>query len=219
MDFRDARERMVEEQIAGRGVRDQRVLAAMRTVPREVFVPYDQAEAAYDDCPLPIGSGQTISQPYIVAVMIEAAELKPDERVLDVGTGSGYAAAVMSRIASEVFTIERHAPLSDEARRKFDTLGYSNIHLCTGDGTNGWLEAEPFDAIVVAASGPAAPRALKDQLAIGGRLVMPVGNETQHLLRIRRTHESRFEEEDLGLVMFVRLIGEEGWKSDSEGRG
>jgi len=219
MDFRDAREKMVEEQIASRGVRDQRVLAAMRMVPREVFVPTDQAEAAYDDCPLPIGSGQTISQPYIVAVMIEAAELKPDERVLDVGTGSGYAAAVMSRIASEVFTIERHAPLSDEARRKFDTLGYSNIHLCTGDGTKGWLEAAPFDAIVVAASGPATPRALKDQLAIGGRLVVPVGNETQHLLRIRRTHESRFEEEDLGLVMFVRLIGEEGWKSDREGRG
>jgi len=219
MDFRKARERMVEEQIANRGVRDRRVLDAMRTVPREVFVSHGQERAAYDDCPLPIGAGQTISQPYIVAVMIEAAELQPEDRVLEVGAGSGYASALMSLIAGEVYAIERHASLSEEAVRRFARLGYTNIQLRTGDGTKGWPEAAPFDAIVVAASGPAAPRTLKEQLAIGGRLVIPVGNETQHLVRIRRKDETHFEEEDLGLVMFVRLVGEEGWPSDRKARG
>lgn len=219
MDFPEARKRMVEEQIANRGVRDRRVLDAMRTVPREAFVSPGLESAAYDDCPLPIGAGQTISQPYIVAVMLEAAELQSEDRVLEVGAGSGYVSALMSRMAAEVYAIERHASLSEEAARRFDRLGYTNIKLRTGDGTKGWPEAAPFDAIVVAASGPTAPQRLKEQLAIGGRLVMPIGDNTQHLVRIRRKDETHFQEEDLGLVMFVRLIGEEGWSSDREGRG
>ncbi|MBS7455751.1 protein-L-isoaspartate(D-aspartate) O-methyltransferase [Coralloluteibacterium stylophorae] len=212
----EARRRMVESQLAARGVRDGRVLEAMRTVPRDAFVDPGFEEFAYDDTPLPIGEQQTISQPYIVALMIEAGRLEPGTRVLEVGAGSGYAAAVMSRIAGTVHAIERHASLGEAARGRFGRLGYRNIELRVGDGTRGWAEAAPFDAILVAAGAPATPAALRAQLAIGGRLVIPVGDEerSQRLLRITRRGEDEYEEEDLGGVMFVPLVGEHGWAED-----
>lgn len=212
----EARERMVEQQIAGRGIRDAAILAAMRLVPREEFVAEALREFAYDDTPLPIAEGQTISQPYIVALMIEAAEVGPQDRVLDVGTGSGYSAALLSRMAGHVFTIERHAGLAKAAKAVFDRLGYDNIEVATGDGSLGWPEEAPFDAILVAAGGPRVPESLKRQLAIGGRLVIPVGSgeRFQTLLRVRRVDEDSFEEEDLGAVAFVPLIGREGWPDD-----
>jgi protein-L-isoaspartate(D-aspartate) O-methyltransferase len=216
LDLSRLRDRMVDVQIARRGVRDRRVLDAMRRVPREAFVEPGFEEFAYEDGPLPIGEGQTISQPYIVALMIEAAEVKPGERVLEVGAGSGYAAAVMSQIADHVFAIERHLPLADAARRRFGELGYGNVDLRIGDGTQGWPEAAPFDAILVAAGGPRVPEALKEQLAVGGRLVIPVGEEErrQKLLKITRTSAAEYEEEDLGGVMFVPLVGEQGWAEE-----
>jgi len=213
LDLSKARDRMVDVHIAHRGVRDRNVLDAMREVPREKFVEPGFEEFAYEDGALPIGQSQTISQPYIVALMIEAAEVKPGDKVLEVGAGSGYAAAVMSRIAKKVYAIERHAALAEAARLRFDRLGYANIELRVGDGTKGWLEAAPFDAILVAAAGPSTPQALKDQLDVGGRLVIPVGEEprNQRLLKITRTGGTTFEEEDLGAVMFVPLVGEQGW--------
>src|SRR6059058_6152561 len=177
LDLARARERMVQVKIARRGIRDSRVLDAMRRVPREAFVEPGFEEFAYEDGPLPIGEGQTISQPYIVALMIEAAEVKPGDHVLEVGTGSGYAAAVMSQIANRVYTIERHPSLAETARRRFGTLGYDNIEVRTGDGSKGWPEAAPFNSILVAAGGPEAPAALKAQLAIGGHLIIPVGSK------------------------------------------
>lgn len=211
-----ARDRMVDVQLAGRGIRDRQVLAAMRTVPRETFVEADMREFAYEDSPLPIGSGQTISQPYIVALMIEAAGIAPGDRVLEVGAGSGYAAAVMSRIAARVHTIERHAALAEQAEGRFRELGYDNIELRVGDGSLGWPEAAPFDAILVAAGAPETPRALREQLAIGGRLVIPVGDEEygQRLRRITRTGEDDFDQDDLGGVRFVPLIGRQGWREN-----
>src|SRR5215217_2529473 len=215
-DLSRARDRMVNIQIAGRGVRDPLVLEAMRRVPREAFVEPGFEEFAYEDSPLPIGEGQTISQPYMVALMIEAAEVKPGDRVLEVGAGSGYAAAVLSRIATRVHAIERHPALADTANRRIKRLDYDNIDLRVGDGTLGWPEAAPFDAILVAAGGPEVPQALKEQLAIGGRLVIPVGEEerSQILLKITRTSKKGYDEEDLGGVMFVPLIGEQGWAED-----
>jgi len=211
-----ARARMVDVQIARRGVRDRHVLEAMRRVPREAFVEPGLEEFAYEDGPLPIAEGQTISQPYIVALMIESAEVKPGTSVLEVGAGSGYAAAVMSQIADRVYAIERHPSLGEAARQRFKTLGYDNIDLRIGDGTNGWPEAAPFDAILVAAGGPEVPQALKEQLAIGGRLVIPVGEQErrQTLLKVTRKAEADYEEEDLGVVAFVPLIGEQGWAED-----
>lgn len=210
-----ARARMVDVQIARRGVRDKAVLEAMRAVPREAFVEAGFEEFAYEDGPLPIGEGQTISQPYIVALMSEAVELRPSGRVLEVGAGSGYAAAVLSRIAGTVYAIERHPSLGETARQRFERLGYSNIELRIGDGTRGWPEAAPFDAILVSAGGPEVPQALKQQLTIGGRLVIPIGNtHHQRLLKITRTSESDFEEEECGAVTFVPLIGEQGWLED-----
>ncbi|HZW16265.1 MAG TPA: protein-L-isoaspartate(D-aspartate) O-methyltransferase [Brevundimonas sp.] len=213
----EARERMVERQVARRGVHDDHVLDAMREVPREVFVPAGLQAFAYDDAPLPIEAGQTISQPYIVGLMIEAAAIRPGDRVLEIGAGSGYAAAVMSRIAEQVFAIERHADLTELARTRLRRLGYDNVELRTGDGTRGWAEAGPFDAILAAAGGPAVPQALKDQLDLGGRLVMPVGaaRDEQRLIRVTRTSATHFEEDDLGGVRFVPLVGEQGW-SDAD---
>jgi len=209
-------ERMVETQIAARGIRDRTLLRAFRTVPREAFVDEGFEEFAHEDGPLPIGEGQTISQPYVVAVMIEAAELKPADRVLEVGGGSGYAAAIMSRVAGRVFVLERHAALVEQARQRFAKLGYENIELRAGDGTKGWPEAAPFDAIIVSAGGPAVPASLKAQLALGGRLVIPVGQEERHqsLLKLIKTGASSFQCEDLGAVAFVPLIGEQGWAED-----
>ena len=216
LDLSRARDRMVDVQIARRGVRDPYVLDAMRRVPREAFVEPGFEEFAYEDGPLPIGEDQTISQPYIVGLMTEAAEVKPGDRVLEVGAGSGYAAAVMSRIAGKVYAIERHPSLREAARQRFSKLGYDNIDLRVGDGTRGWPEAAPFDAILVAAGGPEVPQALKEQLAVGGRLVIPVGDEErrQTLLKLTRTSDTDYEKEDLGAVTFVPLIGEQAWAED-----
>jgi protein-L-isoaspartate(D-aspartate) O-methyltransferase len=218
-DFAFARARMVNRQIARRGIADARVLAAMREVPRERFVADACAEAAYDDAPLPIGEGQTISQPYIVARMIEAAALAPTDRVLEIGAGCGYAAAVMSRIAACVCAIERIAALGEAARRRFAELGYDNIALRVGDGTLGWPDEAPFDAIVVSAGGPDIPAALREQLAVGGRLVIPVGSDQeQTLVRLLRAAQDSFERQELCPVRFVPLIGEQGWPDAQKDR-
>ena len=218
LDLGPDRERMVDRQLARRGVSDNHVLDAMREVPREAFVPEGLQEFAYEDTPLPIEAGQTISQPYIVGLMIEAAEIRPGDRVLEIGAGSGYAAAVISRIADRVYAIERHDELTVLAASRLQRLGYDNVELRTGDGTHGWLEAAPFDAILAAAGGPAIPQVLKDQLDIGGRLVMPVGEtqRDQRLIKVTRISATHFEEEDLGGVMFVPLIGEHGWSRDEQ---
>ena len=206
------RERMVDRQIESRGVRDEAVLYAMRKVPREHFVPESLAEFAHDDRPLPIGEGQTISQPYVVATMTEALRLRPNDRVLEIGTGSGYAAAVLSVIAAEVYTIERLQGLAESARRRLAELGYSNVHVRYGDGSLGWPDHAPYDAIVVTASGPDVPTALLEQLAIGGRLVMPIGKlDHQRLVRVERTGQDRYTREILEPVVFVPLIGAQGW--------
>jgi protein-L-isoaspartate(D-aspartate) O-methyltransferase len=217
IDFEARRREMVRRQIAHRGVRDRRVLDAMSAVPREVFVPERLADVAYEDTPLPIEEQQTISQPYIVALMAETLELEPGQRVLEVGTGSGYAAAVLSRIVGEtgeVYAIERHASLAELARGRMRRLGYGNVNVRHGDGTLGWPEHAPYDAIAVAAGGPEVPPALKRQLAVGGRLVIPVGTDPrlQELVRVRRTGPDRFEQENLGGVRFVPLVGAQGWK-------
>ena len=207
------RDRMVAEQIAGRGVSDPAVLKAMGLVLREDFVPADLAEAAYEDGPLPIGYGQTISQPFIVAAMTEAARVKPGDRVLEIGTGSGYGAAVLSKVAAEVYTIERIEALADSARERLAALGYDNVHVLCGDGTLGWAEHAPYDAIIVTAGGPSVPPALVDQLRDGGRLVMPVGSSqrSQRLVRCTRTGPGNYTREDLEWVAFVPLLGEQGW--------
>ena len=207
-DSEKLRRRMVERQLVRRGIADERVLEAMFSVPREAFVPQYLARHAYDDCALPIEAEQTISQPYIVALMAEAAELKAGDRVLEIGTGSGYAAAVLGRIAGQVHTIERHALLAQTAQARLAALGYGNIEVRCGDGMQGWPEAAPFDAILSAASGPGIPEAWKRQLAHGGRLVMPRGGITrvQNLIKLKRTGEEDFVEENLGKVMFVPLV-------------
>ncbi|MBB6300637.1 protein-L-isoaspartate(D-aspartate) O-methyltransferase [Rhizobium leucaenae] len=210
-----ARDNMVEYQLQRRGISDRTVTKAMRTVPREVFVNPGFEEFAYEDTPLAINEGQTISQPFIVALMIEKADIEPNDRVLEIGTGSGYAAAVMSRIARHVYTIERHAALAEEAKQRFQRLGYRNIEVRVGDGSKGWPKAAPFDAIVVTAGGPSVPQSLKDQLDLGGRLIIPVGGESeQRLLRVTRTGADTFDEDDLGGVRFVPLIGAEGWTAE-----
>jgi protein-L-isoaspartate(D-aspartate) O-methyltransferase len=209
--FTEARERMVERQLLQRGMRDERVLAAFAKVPREAFVPDDLAEAAYDDHPLPIGESQTISQPYVVALMAEAARIGPDARVLEVGAGSGYAAAILAELAKEVVTIERHTSLATKAQEALQRLGYSNVVVIEGDGSLGWPARAPYNAIVVAAGAPAPPESLKDQLADGGRLVIPVSVNSHQDLKVITRRGDRFEEESLGGVRFVPLLGEEGW--------
>jgi protein-L-isoaspartate(D-aspartate) O-methyltransferase len=205
------RERMVATQIEARGITDPFVLDAMRSVPRERFVPASLAECAYDDGPLPIGEGQTISQPYIVAVMTQAARIKPGERVLEIGTGSGYGAAVLSRVAAEVYTVERIGALAETARRRLSDLGYANVHVLEGDGSLGWAEHAPYDAILVTAGAPRVPKTLLGQLVIGGRLIMPVGSSYgQRLVRVTRTDTHEYDHENLEAVAFVPLIGAEG---------
>lgn len=210
---------MVERDIAARGVRDELVLDAMRQVPRELFLPQNLREFAYDDSPLPIAGEQTISQPYIVAFMAEALMLKGGEKVLEIGAGSGYAAAVLSEIAANVYTVERLGPLAEKAAATLAELGYDNVHVLHGDGTKGWPKHAPYDAIVVAAGGPQVPESLKEQLKIGGRLVIPVGTDqrSQELVRVIRISANEYRSEDIADVRFVPLIGEEGWttaKSD-----
>jgi len=220
--FDELRARMVELHVARRGMRNSRVLEALRQVPRELFVNEELAASAYDDTPLPIGEGQTISQPYIVAVTIDAMRIEPDQRVLEVGTGSGYAAALLSHLASEVYTVERVESLAIAARERLALLGYENVHVLQGDGTLGWPEHAPYDAIAVAAVGPRPPPALLHQLRIGGRLVMPVGPDgSQVLTRLTRKSGEEFVEEPLADVRFVPLIGEQGFgdsKRTSRGR-
>lgn len=208
------RENMVRYQIAARGVSHARVLDAMRAVPREAFMPGELAEFAYEDTPLPIEEGQTISQPYIVALMIAAIQPGAQDRVLEIGTGSGYAAAVLSRVVGGVFTVERHEALVDLARRRLLTLEYRNVEVLHGDGSLGWPAHAPYDGIIVTAGGPHVPRQLREQLAVGGRLVIPIGLDPrlQHLIRVTRITHERFEEERLGEVRFVPLVGEDAWE-------
>jgi protein-L-isoaspartate(D-aspartate) O-methyltransferase len=208
---------MVQDQVFARGVRSEKVLEAMRTVPREEFLPAELREFAYEDSPLPIAGGQTISQPYIVAFMAEALNLQGGEKVLEIGAGSGYAAAVLAQIAGNVYTIERVQELASSARTALASLGCSNVQVRHGDGTRGWPEEAPFDAIVVAAGGPDVPPSLKQQLRIGGRIVIPVGADQrlQELVRMTRVSANRFEAEELADVRFVPLIGEEGWAPDT----
>jgi len=211
------RTRMVERQIAARGVKSPAVLAAMRAVRREGYVPSYLGEFAYEDTPLPIEEEQTISQPYIVAFMVEALGLEPTDRVLEIGTGSGYAAAVLAEIAAEVYTIERHARLASTAAERLARDGYAHVQVRCGDGTLGWPEAAPFDAIVVAAGGPEVPESLREQLAVGGRLVIPVGEVVglQKLVRVTRLAADRYRTEDLADVRFVPLVGAQGWREEA----
>jgi protein-L-isoaspartate(D-aspartate) O-methyltransferase len=213
MDTAAARQKMVDQQIRGRGLRDQAVLEAMATVPREAFVSAGQARFAYDDSPLPIAAGQTISQPYVVALMVEALGLQAADRALEIGVGSGYASAVMSRICAHVFGVERHPELVEAAQAALEGLGYDNVTLRHADGTLGWPTEAPFDAILVSAGGPVIPEALRAQMAVGGRMVIPVGTaaRVQHLVRVTRQSDNQWSEEDLGEVAFVPLIGEQGW--------
>ncbi len=214
--FSELRERMVDQQIAARGVTDLRVLAAMRQVPRHLFIPQHLWDQAYNDYPLPIGEDQTISQPYIVALMTELLELKVADRVLEVGTGSGYQAAILAELAAAVFSIDRVGGLAYQAEEVLKSLGYQNIKIRVGDGTLGWPEEMPFDAIIVTAGAPKVPRPLTEQLALGGRLVIPVGDVwSQTLTCVRKTREGlKFEYH--GGCRFVRLIGKYGWGGEKE---
>ncbi|MBI4633248.1 MAG: protein-L-isoaspartate(D-aspartate) O-methyltransferase [Deltaproteobacteria bacterium] len=214
--FKKIRMKMVDSQIRARGVSDSRVLAAMEKIPRHIFVDAGLTEQAYNDSPLPIDERQTISQPYIVALMTEALRLKGKEKVLEIGTGSGYQTAILAELAASVFSIERIASLAGKARRTLDYLNYYNVAIRVGDGTYGWREESPFDAIIVAAGAPDIPRILVEQLDVGGRLVLPVGNRsTQELIRITRLSDdvNDVKKEQLGGCRFVNLIGEYGWES------
>jgi protein-L-isoaspartate(D-aspartate) O-methyltransferase len=207
------RERMVAEQLKPRGIHDARVLEAMRTVPREAFVHPQHRRLAYDDAPLPIPGGQTISQPFVVALMCQALQLQPEYRVLEIGTGSGYAAAVLSRLAAEVHTVERLPILVEFARGNLARLGYDNVHVHLGDGTLGWPANAPYQGTAVAAGGPKIPGALREQLAVGGRLVIPIGDRprSQRLVRLVRKDKGRFAQDTISYVRFVPLIGDQGW--------
>ncbi|HTR55185.1 MAG TPA: protein-L-isoaspartate(D-aspartate) O-methyltransferase [Kofleriaceae bacterium] len=201
------RSRMVEEQLRRRHIRDERVLAAFERVPRDEFVPAQNRAYAYQDCPVPIGFEQTVSQPYVVALMVQALELRGGERVLDVGAGSGYAAAILACLAREVHAIERIPELARDASERLARLGFANVHVHEGDGALGWPDAAPFDAIAVAAAASRVPAALYAQLAIGGRLIAPIGDaHGQHLLLIVRESADRYDERDLGFVRFVPLV-------------
>ncbi len=214
IDFPKARLRMVEEQIIGRGIRDPKVIAAMKKLPRHLFVEEALQSQAYSDHPLPIGEKQTISQPYIVALMTEALILEGREKVLEIGTGSGYQTAVLAELAGKVFSIERIRSLTIKARKLIYELGYLNVEIKFSDGTSGWAEEGPFDAIIVTAGAPEIPQPLVDQLIIGGRLVVPVGDPySQDLLRIIKT-EQGMKKEDLGGCRFVKLIGRHGWEEE-----
>lgn len=212
------RRRLVAEQIEARGVRDPLVLDAMRKVPRELFVPKDMRDEAYEDRPLPIGARQTISQPYIVAFMVEALALRGEEKVLEIGAGSGYAAAVVAEIADEVYTVERIGQLAERAADNLARAGCDNVHVRHADGTEGWKDEAPFDAILVSAGAPDIPKSLMRQLKVGGHMVIPVGRDqgAQELIRITRVDEDEFEREDIADVKFVPLIGKEGWESKDE---
>ena len=203
---------MIEEQLRARGVRDERVLAAMAKVPREAFVSAGDRSQAYGDFPLPIGAGQTISQPYMVAAMVEILDLQAGDRVLEVGTGTGYEAAVLGELAGEVWTAERHVELADRARDILEGLGYTNIHVLHADGSRGIPEEAPFDKILVAAGAPRVPEALVTQLAEGGRLVVPVGSRHEQQLQLVRKAGDQVTVSMHELCRFVPLVGEAGWE-------
>jgi protein-L-isoaspartate(D-aspartate) O-methyltransferase len=213
-DFAAERAAMVEEQLRQRGIRDTAVLHAMNTVPRELFIAAAYHDHAYKDGPLPIPHHQTISQPYVVAYMISLLGLEPEDTVLEIGAGSGYAAAVLSRIVRQVYTVERHGELVEYAQKRLAYLRYDNVQVIHGDGTQGYAPGAPYQGIIVAAGGPSAPVALKQQLGVNGRLVMPIGpnRRQQHLVCITRQSATRFTTQDKGAVAFVPLIGEEGWQ-------
>lgn len=210
-DFDKMRAQMVSSHLANRGIRDQRVIDAMGNVPRELFVPESYRDLAYADRPLPIAAEQTISQPHVVAYMIEALAIEKPARVLEIGAGSGYAAAVLSELAGEVFAVERIDELAKHAASNLQAGGFENVHIKHGDGTSGWPEHAPYDAILVSAAAPVVPEALKMQLKTGGRMVVPVGNRIsiQQLIRITRLDETGFAEEELAAVRFVPLISDE----------
>jgi protein-L-isoaspartate(D-aspartate) O-methyltransferase len=213
-DFTQLREQMIQRQIAARGINDPQILAAFREVPRHLFVAPANAERAYGDFPIPIAAGQTISQPFVVAAMIEAAEIKAGDHVLEVGSGSGYATAVISRIAGSVVGIERHQVLADLGRERLQRLGYDNAKVVHADGTKGWPEDAPYDAIIASATGSHVPQPFIDQLKPGGRIVMPVGGQEtfQQLVKVKKLADGTIEQSDLRAVRFVPLIGEHGWQ-------
>lgn len=214
MKYKRLREEMVKKQIEARGVTDPRVLAAMRSVPRHLFVSEALMDQAYSDFPLPIGEQQTISQPYIVAEMTQALQLSSEDRVLEIGTGSGYQAAILAHIVYRVYTIERIHSLYTRARALFDRLGYHNIVTRYSDGTTGWKDESPFDAIIVTAGAPEIPATLVNQLAIDGRMVIPVGNQySQDLIKLVRTQKG-IQKINLGGCRFVKLVGEHGWREN-----
>lgn len=212
-DYSAEREAMVERQLKRRGIHEQQILDAFRQVPREAFISEEYAHLAYGDHPLPIEANQTISQPYIVALMIQAAEIGPEDKVLEVGSGSGYAAAVISRIAYRVIGIERQRDLVEVSRERLRRLGYDNVEIVEGDGTKGWPQEAPYSAILAAASGSHVPESLIEQLAPGGRLVIPLGDPgwVQELVKVTKQEDGILKQENLGGVRFVPLIGEEGW--------
>ena len=215
MNYDIARKRMVETQVIGRGIQDRRVIDAMLKIPRHLFVEEAMAAQAYNDNPLPIGERQTISQPYMVALMSELLELKGKERVLEIGTGSGYQAAVLAVLADRVYTMERIRPLAMRARKVLDSLGLLNVNIKVDDGTCGWEEEAPFDAIIVTAGAPEIPEALVKQLAPGGRLVLPVGNQiSQTLIKVLKGQDGALSVEESIGCRFVKLIGKHGWEAE-----
>ena len=219
-DAHDRRLDMVRNQVERRGVRDPRVLRAMERVPRELFVPEGIRHRAYDDSALPIAGGQTISQPYVVGRMVEALRLEPEHRVLEIGTGSGYAAAVLAELAAHVDTVERLPDLAEAARPLLERLGTANVRVHVGDGTLGWPDGAPYDAILVSAGAPDVPTPLAEQLAVGGRLVLPLGSSPydQDLVRVHRRDVATWKRTRLGAVRFVPLVGEAGWSAEDAKR-
>jgi protein-L-isoaspartate(D-aspartate) O-methyltransferase len=214
LDFSKARQRMVDEQIASRGIKDIRVLNALNKVPRHLFVEEALQGQAYNDYPLPIGEKQTISQPFMVALMTEALELKGEEKVLEIGTGSGYQAAILAELAERVYSIERIRSLANRARTLLHELHYYNVEIGVSDGTQGWKEKAPFEAITVTAGAPDVPQPLLDQLTVGGRLVVPIGDAFfQILVRVTRMKRG-FKRQEMGGCHFVRLIGKNGWQEE-----
>ena len=212
MGFAEERKGMVEVQLKGRGIRDEKVLGAMREVPRHKFVGKNQEGSAYTDHPLPIGKGQTISQPYMVALMTQCLELKGDEKVLEIGTGSGYQVAILAELAKEVYSLERIEGLARKAAKILQEMGYANIKFKVGDGTKGWEEHSPYQGIMVTAGSPDIPPALVDQLAEGGRMVIPIGDSFSQELVVVRKQRGKVEKENICGCVFVPLIGEFGWK-------
>jgi protein-L-isoaspartate(D-aspartate) O-methyltransferase len=214
--FDAERKRMIEEQLVERGIRNERVLKAMEAVPRHAFILPEYRIHAYEDGPLPIGNGQTISQPYIVALMSELLELRGGESVLEIGTGSGYQAAVLAHLAQEVHTVERHVELTYYARRILGDLGLTNVHFHVGDGSLGWPENAPYGGIIVTAAAPDVPKTLLEQLADGGRLVIPIGNRARQELEVWSRLGDRYEFDTIIPVAFVPLLGEKGWKDEEQ---